>query len=289
MKLGLGTVQFGLPYGIANTRGQVAPDEVRTILRAAHARGVRVLDTAIAYGTSEAALGAALREEPERTFRVVSKIPKGARARDIPELVRASLARLSIARAHGYLLHDVDTYREEPETLTALRKLQQQGLIDRVGFSVYTPSEVESLLHDGVRFDIVQLPYNVFDRRFEPLLARIKRQGVEVHARSVFLQGLFFLDPATLPLFFAPVRDALLTLRALAASASLPLAALPLSFALSQPLIDVVVVGVDGLADLCEDLDMADRLDAVLPLLPRLAGLEQHSEDILLPSRWKTS
>ena len=289
MKLGLGTVQFGLPYGIANTSGQVQPAEVRAILRAAHARGIRVLDTAVGYGNSEAALGAVLGSEPSLDFRVVSKIPKATLARDIPDVVRSSLERLTIARAHGYMFHDVDTYRNDPETLAALWKCREAGLLEKVGFSVYEPSTIEGLLRDRVHFDLVQLPYNVFDRRFEPLLPRLKEYGVEVHSRSAFLQGLFFLNPAHLPRFFAPVQGALTALRALAARVALPLPALPLGFALGQPDIDVVVVGVDGLENLQEDLDMAQALDAIVLLLPELKLLQQHDENILLPPRWKTT
>jgi len=289
MKLGLGTVQFGLPYGISNTSGQVIPDEVRAILDQAEACGIRVLDTAIAYGTSEAVIGVALREKPHGSFRIVSKIPPGSTATEIPDLVRASLTRLGIPRAHGFLLHDVTTHRENPEVLSALWGLVASGLIEKVGFSVYSPDDVEQLLLEQLHFNIIQLPYNIFDRRFERLLPALKERGVEVHVRSVFLQGLFFRDPATLPPHFDTIRPALATLRSLAASASLPLTALPLAFALSQPLVDVVVIGVDSVANLRQNLNVAERLGDLSPLLPRLAALEQRDNNILLPTRWKMS
>jgi aryl-alcohol dehydrogenase-like predicted oxidoreductase len=163
------------------------------------------------------------------------------------------------------------------------------GLVQAIGVSVYTPEALAALLDEGAEVDLVQLPFNVFDRRFAPMLRRLKAAGVEVHARSAFLQGLFFLDPERLPPFFAPVRERLVTLRALAARHELPLAALPLGFALAQPDIDTVVVGVDGLANLRENLALAARLPDLRPLLSHIEELEVRDEDILLPYRWKNS
>ena len=235
-----------------------------------------MLDTAVAYGDSETVLGAAIDERP---FRVVTKLP--ADATTAMPTVRESLARLRIARLHGCLFHSLATYRRQPQLLDELA--QHRDLVGRVGFSLYSPNDLRALLDEGVRFDLVQVPFNLFDRRFESLFPELRQRGVEIHVRSVFLQGLFFLDPRELPSHFEGVRSALLQTRDVALRAGLELSALLLGFALSRPF-DIAVVGVDGLDNIVRNLDGARALtDGVRASLEDLA---QNAPEILDASRW---
>ncbi len=283
-KLALGTVQFGTVYGINNRTGRVPEEETAGILRRAYSAGIDTLDTSQAYGESEAVLGRLLR--PDAPFKVVSKFiaAPGATPRG---MLAGSRARLHASRLYAFLYHRFSDLRDYPGWHKELLELKTGGSLEKIGFSVYYPAELRSLLDGGVKFDLVQLPYSVFDRRFEALLPELKKLGVEVHARSAFLQGLAFMDPAALPPGLAGMRPKLERLRGLADKSGLPVSALCLCFGLLNPCIDRVVIGVDGLADLENDLAGAARENEAQKIYDGLCGLREDDEELILPFRWK--
>lgn len=283
--LGLGTVQFGLPYGVANRRGRVPADEVSAILTRASELGVRVLDTAIAYGNAEDVLGAALGPLAER-FDVVTKVPAGTTPSTVRALIAGSLSRLALRRLHGCLLHDVRTATEQPGVLAELRALRAEGVIERVGVSCYRPSELARLLDAGEQLDLVQLPFSVLDRRFEPLLPQLRAAGIAVHVRSVFLQGLLFVPESELAAHFHPYRAALAAVRSQAAELGTDLATLMLAAARLERSIDVVLVGVDALADLEANAAAFANATALADFRDRLRALAHTDEQLLLPMNW---
>ena len=283
-KLALGTVQFGTVYGINNRTGRVPEGETAAILRRAYSAGVDMLDTAQAYGESEAVLGRAL--QPDAKFRIVSKFTAGP---DLTPkaLFAESLARLNARALYAFLSHKFSDLRDYPGWHKELLELKAGGSLEKVGFSVYYPDELRSLLDGGVKFDLVQLPYSVFDRRFEALLPELKKLGVEVHARSVFLQGVAFMKPSELPPGLAGIKEKLERLHAVSEKSGLPVSALCLCFGLLNDGIDRVVVGVDGLADLEGNLAGAARKDEVAKVSEELCLLREDDEEIILPFKWK--
>lgn len=260
--LALGTVQFGLAYGVANRSGQTPVDEARAILQRARAHGIDTLDTAIAYGDSECRLG----EIGVGHWRVVTKAPAvpdscadaGAWLHDC---VRGSLDRLRVPRLGGLLLHrsrdllgpqGVAIYR-------AMREVKERGLAEKIGVSVYGPEELDALCPQFA-FDLVQAPFNIVDRRLATSgwLTRLEQCGTEVHVRSAFLQGLLLMKSGDRPARFSRWQ----TLwhdwqRWLDETNLTPLQAC-LGFALSQPGIGRVVVGVDRDQQFAEILQSLD-------------------------------
>jgi aryl-alcohol dehydrogenase-like predicted oxidoreductase len=280
MRLALGTVQFGLSYGIANTHGQVAQDEIGAILATARHSGVDTLDTAIAYGDSEARLGQA----GVVGFRLVSKLPKLESAEGIDMIVRGSLQRLGIPMLHGLLLHRSEdlTGTHAQAIHTALSGLKADGLVRKIGVSIYDPTELEPIV-SRFAIDMVQAPYNVIDRRLETSgwLGQLKDAGVEVHTRSALLQGLLMMAGTDRPPYFS--RWASLWTRWdawLAASGATPLAA-ALGFALADQRIDRVVLGVDSAVQLREVLSAAKLGSPPVP-----AELASDDIDLINPARW---
>lgn len=214
MKLGLGTVQFGLPYGISNKSGQVAAVEVGKILKLAASSGMKVLDTAAGYGNSEAILGGSL--EPGHNFSIVTKtlpIKKDkVRPEDVARAESAfydSLRHLGQSSVYGLLVHhSADLLSTDGELLYALlQRLKGEGLAEKIGVSVYDKHEVDSLF-GKYALDLVQLPLNVLDQRFvqDGVIQRLHGAGVEIHVRSAFLQGLLLMPTAELPSYFAQLR-----------------------------------------------------------------------------------
>lgn len=285
MKLALGSVQFGLPYGIANQTGQVPQSEIMAMLHVAKASGIDILDTAIGYGESEACLGKAdLRE-----FRVVTKlpaIPDGCRNVNVwlGEQVSMSLNRLNVNAVYGLLLHRplqlLEPYGDE--LFSALMALKEDGLVQKIGLSVYGPEELEVIIK-SFRMDLVQAPLNLIDRRLclTGWLQRLKDSDIEVHTRSVFLQGLLLMPQVAIPPKFSPWSDLFITWHQWLAGNGVSAIQACLAYPLSLPEIDRVVVGADSLVQLRQIIDAAAHFPQV-----ELPDLYCNSENLINPSYW---
>jgi aryl-alcohol dehydrogenase-like predicted oxidoreductase len=284
-RVALGCAQFGAAYGIANRTGQLTPEEGARVLALAAAAGMDTLDTAVAYGESEARLGA----HGVARWRVVSKLPPlpadladvGGR---VMEQVAGSLARLRIPALDALLLHrSADLLGPQGEQLRdALLRVRDEGSAGRIGVSIYAPEELERIV-PAFRPEVVQAPFSVLDRRLERSgwLARLADLGVEVHVRSVFLQGLLLQAPEDRAAGFAPWQAAWDRWDSwLQQSGSGALAAC-LGFVLARPEVHRVVVGVDGAAHLAGVLAAAAESG---PLPP--ADLACDDLELIEPFRW---
>lgn len=287
-KMSLGTAQFGMDYGIANESGRIGVDEAFRILEFAKESGIDYIDTAHTYGDSESVLGEFISKNSAR-FKVVSKLPdirKGG-ASLVGKYFAETLNRLCMPKLYGYLIHRFDNIAADKALWPALESIREKGLAKKVGVSVYMPSELEYALDSKLEIDIVQFPYNVFDRRFEEYLSILRERGIEVHARSIFLQGLFFLDEERIAKEFNAARHMISEMRRIAAESDMPARTLCLCFALLNPLIDKVIIGVDSLAHLKENIDSARQISEVKKIYNRLESLRFHDENIILPYKWR--
>ena len=266
-RLAIGSAQFGLPYGIANTRGQVPPGEVADIVAFAGSQGVCDWDTAAGYGDAEACLGEAL--EGRGGQRIVTKLPAiaGLPAAAAAESLRASLQRslrnLGVPSLHGLLVHDHrDLQGPLAGVLTEfLEEVIEEGLATRTGVSVYSPEDLESVM-EVFSPGIVQGPVNILDQRLvrSPVIARLREGGCEFHARSVFLQGVLLMPAANLPDYLQGLREPLSALhRAQIEHGVEPLPAC-LAYVSQLREVDCIVVGVDSerqLREICAALARA--------------------------------
>ena len=290
MRLGLGTVQFGLDYGISNAAGRVPIDEVSPIIQAAVESGMRVLDTAAAYGQSEEVLGQVL--PPEHPFAIVTKtLPLAGRpvtpetVRLVSETFQRSLERLQQDSIYGLLVHHAQDLLGEGGDLLweELSDLKRQGLVQKIGASVYTGDQIDALQARPI--DVIQLPLNVLDQRLSHSghLKALKRNGVEIHVRSAFLQGLLLMPAAELPSYFETVRPHLTTYGEVMASHGLSRAGGALAFLRGLETIDEIIVGVTDEQQL-QELLAAFRQ----PIPPELdfQVFAWNDEAMLDPSRW---
>jgi aryl-alcohol dehydrogenase-like predicted oxidoreductase len=282
-RLALGTAQFGLAYGLNNQTGQPSAMAVAEVLAAAQSAGLTLLDTASAYGNSEARLGELAGENA--TFELITKLPAGPPAQ-VAQHLADSLGRLRREQLYGVMFHAFKPLQDEPAAWQALQAARAAGQVRRIGVSLYHPHEAEWLLAEGWDVDLLQVPYNVLDQRFAAVLPRLAAQGVEVHVRSAFLQGLLLREPAALPAFFRPLAPKLTRLRALAADAGVPLPAALLLFAAYAPGVARAVIGVDSVANLRENLAAAQYVDAIEALRPALAELAEPTDTFILPYAW---
>lgn len=271
-KIGLGSVQFGTSYGISNCTGQTTGNEVSEILKIAKRNGVRIIDTASAYGNAEKILG----ENDLRSFKIVSKfMPPGGNF-TITAQLQESLENLGISALYGYLAHRPRHFLEHSDQWNELQSLKNQGIVKKTGFSLNSPEELIQILDRGIKPDLVQVPYNYFDRRFKDLMISLQREGCEIHTRSTFLQGLFFMDIEQLGSYFDEIKPILKYLQE--NLDNLPGALL--NFVMSQPFVDTVIIGVENSRQFTENLNSTGRVT----FLPDLE--EEISESILIPSNW---
>ncbi len=285
-RLALGTVQFGLPYGVANQQGQVSLTEVRDILKTANSFCITTLDTAYAYGQSEEVLGQC--GELLKDFSIVTKLPPGTQtAQAAMEAIQKSLSRLHLKSVDAVLMHTFEDYRQCPEIIEALGQMKRQGLCKKIGFSLYYPSDLKLLLDQNVSFDVLQVPYSVFDRRFESFFDELASRHIEVHVRSVFLQGAVFISPMQLPEYLKSARVQWQRLHVLAKEQGLDVSSICLNFALSHCDISKVVIGIDSLEHLKNNVGDLSNYTQVEALLPVLKEIAIEDEKILLPFLWK--
>lgn len=286
-KIALGTAQFGLPYGVANHAGQVPPYEIRKILKSARQAGVATLDTAIAYGESEQALG----QQNLQEFTVVTKLPEvPADCTSVTEWVnqqlQASLERLGISSLDGLLLHRPSQLLQPfgSELYQAMLGLRQQGLVRRIGISVYDPTELQALC-DVYQFNLVQAPFNILDQRLvqSGWIEKLSRMGTALHVRSVFMQGLLLMEKSNRPNKFARWNSVWEEWEQwLNITGQTPVEAC-LRHALSIPQIERVIVGVDSVVQWQDILKAADGPSPAPP-----EGLGCTDVELLNPSNWNS-
>lgn len=275
-KLGLGTVQFGQAYGVSNQRGQVPKDEAADILDRAARAGIRLLDTAANYGEAEAVLAGF----DTSAFRIVTKTIGISRGLDrVIERARHS----ALLKADTLLVHAAkDLEGAGGEALwAALRQLKDEGLFRRIGISAYV-AEHPARLAEKFHPDVMQLPFSLLDQRLleNGTLARLKALGVEVHARSLFLQGLLFMQE--LPEKLQGATPHLARVRQTLKAANVTPLAAALSFVLRRPEIAFGLVGVTSTGELEDIIAAASR---PLPALD-WASFALQDELVLTPSLW---
>jgi aryl-alcohol dehydrogenase-like predicted oxidoreductase len=285
MKLGLGTVQFGMDYGISNVKGRPQDSEVDQILKLATKNGVSVLDTAAQYGNSEETLGNLLPEDHQ--FKIITK----GLTTDVLNSFPQSLEKLRQKNLYGILIHDTHNLTRHGGTnlLNQVRHFRERGLVKKIGVSAYTQLEIDRVL-ELFPIDIVQVPLNIFDQRLikTGYLRKLKDQGIEIHVRSSFLQGLLLMPPDKLPDEFDSVRGHLKSIVLAAKEKGLSMLQLALGFVLNTREVDHVIVGVTSLKEFQEIIGASESsLTQDAAILDICSATSLIDEKILNPSLWR--
>lgn len=283
LKLALGTVQFGLPYGINNKSGLPTDVELISLFKLAKESGIEVLDSAQGYGNAEERIGKLSNNE----FRIVTKFKTIESSYLFNKELNESLNKLNLDFVYGYMAHDGNLLIENPSWWIELMEVKNRGLVKKIGYSLYSIKQLESLLDKQIIPDIIQFPYNVLDRSFEPYMSELINLGVEIHTRSVYLQGLLQMDYSTLPSHLGALKPSLKQLRRIADKHGVSVGELCLGFAISNPSINKVVIGVDSENQLAENIRFSKNAKLTKEIINELYTIEVNDTSLLDPSNWK--
>ena len=286
-KLILGTVQFGLDYGINNSCGKPSEDLVHDILNKAFQSGISMLDTAEVYGDSQERIGAYIKETGNK-FDIITKYSPNRKdlPHDITERVLYNIRILNVDYLHAYMFHSFSNFSTYfLESKKSLERLKEKGLVKKIGVSVHSNEEIEELLRYP-EIDIIQIPFNLFDNenQRQVILEKVKIRGIEVHTRSVFLQGLFFKDFNLLGKYYDPL---ILYLRKIhdICTEDYNINDLALNYTYSKSYIDKVLIGVDNVEQLNLNLNSIKK-GISKNLLNEIATINIDNKAILNPANW---
>ena len=284
MKIALGTAQFGIDYGIANKSGQVNFLEAKSIVNYASSIGIDTIDTAIAYGSSQKCLGK-IGIKHQQIYTKLPKIPgyQSNLKEWVNDHVQESIEILKVKKLSGLLLHrpsqllDVD----KKDLWKILNDLKTKGLVRKIGFSIYTPDELE-VLYSSFKPDIVQAPFNLLDRRLKESgwLEKLYDANIEIHIRSIFLQGLLLMSDNERPKKFDKWRAVWAKLENWTKENNTSKIEAALSFAFSDNRVSRIVIGVDSLNQL-KDIVAKCQITTDFP-----NSIKIEDSRILDPSKW---
>jgi len=293
-RMTLGTVQLGLNYGIANIEGKPDEEKAFRILDSAFGSGVNCLDTAADYGDSEMVIGKYLSERNKIRSEVciVTKFKLGRISGSDVETnmmrsVEKSLKNLHTDYLDILLMHDANEFSAFGNKITeVLEKLLTEGIIKMAGASCYKFSEIEAMMGNEI-YHAFQIPVNLLDMRITRGQGAARLKEKLVFARSVFLQGLFFLDPANLKGNLKEIDKYLIRINEIAGEMNVSVAQLSAAYVNSHTYIDSLVIGADNPEQVRENtrlLDFKPFSDKTLNLIEE--KLKGAPDWLLMPSLW---
>lgn len=279
----LGTVQFGMDYGINNAMGKPSKEQVFNILKYAASQGIELLDTADAYGNATKILGDFNNTHP-RQFEVNTKF-KGIQE-TLTQQLSFSLKLLHIRSINTYFFHSYRDFVNSPKLLNELGSLKKENLIKKIGVSIYDNKEFKTAIDSPV-IDVIQFPFNLLDNQFQrgELIKLAKSKGKELQVRSVFLQGLFFKSLDRIPYVLTSLKPHLQKIHELSNEFNIPLYQLALLYALAQTEIDNVIIGVDNFEQLQNNINIGQN--CLAPEITEMINkIEVQETELLYPKNW---
>ena len=282
----LGGAQLGLPYGILNGGETLSREEVARILDTAVDHGIDSIDTAIAYGHSESIIG----EISQNRFKIISKLPPlpvdiSNVSEWVYSQVQGSLSRLKCTSLDALLLHRAQdlTGAQGVELYAAIESLMAEKMIHRFGVSIYSPDDLEGII-DTFEIHVVQAPLNVFDRRILGVTDQLSALDIEVHVRSVFLQGVLIASPQDRPHRFEPWSEHFALFDEWVRSSGVSAMACCMGFALQQPGIAKLVIGTTSAESLDEIMNSTPNSVLKVP-----THLQSSVEQLIDPRFWNAA
>jgi aryl-alcohol dehydrogenase-like predicted oxidoreductase len=283
-KLILGTVQFGLEYGINNINGKPNKETVFEILSYAYDNGIKYLDTAELYGDAHNLIGEFHKLNPTKKFNIITKFPHEFED-SVGEKINTYLSQLNVDQLHAILFHSFDSYLKHKDQLKNIVQLKDKS-VKYIGVSVYTNEQMDEVI-DDLNIEIIQIPFNLFDNLNQrgELLKKAKEKNKIIHTRSAFLQGLFFMKKNNPKAIRIKLEKELDIIEDISIKSSIAITSIALNYCLMQNCIDGVLIGVDTLEQLKENIYFANNK---IPnqYLDEINAIRIDNIELLNPSMW---
>ena len=288
-KLILGTVQFGLNYGINNTIGKLNEDQIFELFETAYDLGIRTLDTAEAYGNAHHIISN-FHKQSRNKFNIISKYSRSSYDYpvDLVERIKVHCLNFSIDYLEAYMFHSFKDFMINiDKDAQVLDKIKDSGLAQKIGVSVYTNDEIEELLNHK-NIDLIQLPFNLLDNEYQRknILEKAKKRNIEIHTRSVFLQGLFFKDIYTLDDCLLPLKKNLMELRLIVKNSNISMESLAINYAVNKSYVDKVLIGVDSIEQLRKNVKVTEDIFDK-SIYRNVDYIQIENTNLLNPANWK--
>jgi len=286
-KVILGTAQLGLDYGI-NNYGKLSKKESFRILDYAFDNKIKFLDTAESYGNSIELLASFFKKNPGKRFGIFSKLDlKDTRViKNTKSHLKSILAKMNLETIHGYMIHNFSDLKKFPEVLDNLIELKKIGLINNVGVSLYKEEEIEDVI-SNYEVDFIQIPFNLLDNQCEKIdiFKKINDKGVEIHARSIFLQGLFFKPYDKYSNQLKPLVKYMKIVDKIIRESNSNIETLAINYPLKKDYINKVIFGVHNLRQFNKNIKIINsrhELD-----LDKIDLINVKEKELLKPYNWK--
>lgn len=294
MELCLGTVQFGMDYGILNTKMPPIDNSLKCLDYATQ-NGVVAIDTAAAYGKAEDIVGMFLKKRTisrnnlwiSTKFQpnVLDDVDQCNYSNVIRTHLLESLKKLNTDYVDAYYLHSA-RYSFDNSILEALYSVKKEGLANKVGVSVYEPEEADACFKSKY-VDIIQLPYSIFDHRMKKSGIFDRGDRCQIDTRSAFIQGLIIMDEDNIPTFLANAKPIIRKIDIVCKETGLSRVELAMAYVKREKTISHLVFGVDSLEQLKKDINFFDS-DVDEELLKQLEmEFDNIEAEIVMPSLWK--
>ena len=294
-RLCLGTVQFGLDYGVNNKVGKPSKAEVFEMLDIAVERGIFYYDTAAAYGNAEELLGEYLMSRGGKSkFEIISKLKPNLideqsnnHENIVEKEIIKSLKKMNLEVLNGYLLHTPSNFYNS-KIIEDLTRCKEKGLVKNIGVSIYEFNHAIDVVSSAI-VDYIQVPYSIFDQRIDNdhFFEIAQRNKVKVFARSAFLQGLLLMDSNNLPQNLKHARAYLNLLDDVLQKYKVSRDEAAIIFSYQNLNIDYLVFGVDNRDQLIRNLELVEKneinQDYILEIKDRFSNIE---DSIIFPRLW---
>lgn len=286
-KLILGTVQFGIDYGVNNSIGKLEENQVLELFKIAHNQGIRILDTAEVYGNAHEIIGNFHKKNDDSRFKIITKFPHSIKYNSINNKVLEYLEQLAVSSIEVLMFHSFESFKTNYKALDSLKELKSKGSIKNIGVSVYTNEHLKQLLNEDL-ITVIQFPFNMLDN-FNvrgDLLDQLKQKGKSIHTRSAFLQGLFFKNTNDKSPIVQNLKTELKILNQIIIDSNCSMEELALSYCLHQENIDNVIIGVDSILQLNANIK-ASSYNISQDDIKVINNIQVKDLDLLNPSLWK--
>lgn len=285
-KLILGTVQLGLSYGINNKSGKPSLEKAFEILHAAFDNGIRILDTAEAYGNSQEVIGKFQKENPNKEFKIITKLAAShtLKSNELINHIANNCITLNTTKLYGYMFHNHQSFKENKTFYSEVLQAKKEGLIQKAGISLYSNNEINDIIENYSNFDFIQIPFNLFDNesKRKTILEKAKAKNIEIHTRSAFLQGLFFKND--IPEKLKPLKFHLEILENIKRTHIINTETLALQYVLQKKYIDYVLIGVESVEQLMSNIVISNSFKNIPHEV--IDAIQVADEKLLNPSNW---